>query len=279
MKHYFYLFSAVTFFYSCTNNQTNQEGAEAESADSNYLDTAAYYNKIGQQPKWPNEFDGKSILLNVNGHYSKAEADKFNLLSFMGLFYDSSSREYSIKKVLPKGGPLFTVVTSMPGFVPIIAMKSGERCLFITNNPYMNKEILHLKSEFEEGFNLEGGKTAGFYRGETYMEIKASHRKLTDNGTEYSFEYRLDLNEKENGLKTIRSTQLSYVPSFDDCNVNMVFVGDLDGDGIQDWVINNCRKYTESEECMVLFSTKASGNGTPKPIAQIQVGQEWAEGC
>jgi hypothetical protein len=279
MKHYLYLIAAITSVFSCTNNQANLEGAEAESADSNYFDTAAYYNKIGQQSKWPNEFDSKSILLNANGHYSKEEADKFNLLSFMGLFYDSSSREYSFRKVLPKDGPIFTVVTSMRGYVPIIAMKSGERCLFITNNPYMNKEILHLKSEFEEGFNLEGGKTAGFYRGETYMEIKASDRKLTDHGTEYSFEYRLDLNEKENGLRTIKSTQLSYIPTFDDCNVNMVFVGDLDGDGIQDWVINNCRKYTESEECMVLFSTKASGNGTPKPIAEIQVGQEWGEGC
>lgn len=56
-------------------------------------------------------------------------------------------------------------------------------------------------------------------------------------------------------------------------------MGDLDGDGIQDWVINNCRKYTESEQCMVLFSTKASAKGTPKPIAEMQAGQEWGEGC
>lgn len=279
MKHYLYLIAAITSVFSCTNNQTNQEGAEAESADSNYLDTAAYYEKIGQQSKWPNEFDDKSILLNVNGHYSKEEADKFNQLSFMGLFYDSSIREYSFKKVMPQNDQLFTVISSMTAYVPILSLKSGERCLFMTNNSFMKKEIVHLKSEFEEGFNLEGGKTAGFYRGETYMEIKASDRKLTDHGTEYSFEYRLDLKEKENGLKTIKSTQLSYIPTFDDCNVNMVFVGDLDGDGIQDWVINNCRKYTESEECMVLYSTKASGNGTPKPIAQIQVGQEWGEGC
>jgi hypothetical protein len=279
MKHYLYLIAAITSVFSCTNNQTNQEGAEAESADSNYFDTAAYYDKIGQQTKWPIEFDSKSILLNANGHYSKEEANKYNQLTFMGLYYDSAIKEYSFKKVMPQKDQLFTVVSSMPGYIPYMSLKPGERCLFITNNPYMNKEILHLKSEFEEGFNLEGGKTAGFYRGETYMEIKASDRKLTDNGTEYSFEYRLDLNEKENGLKTIRSTQLSYVPSFDDCNVNMVFVGDLDGDGIQDWVINNCRKYTESEQCMVLFSTKASAKGTPKPIAEMQAGQEWGEGC
>jgi hypothetical protein len=278
MKHYFYLFAIIAFCFSCTNNQTNQEGAEAESTDSNYLDTAAYYAQLNQQFKWPNEFDGKSILLNINGKFSQDEAQKYNQLSFMGLFYDSSSSEYSFKKVVPQSSQLFTVISSMPGHVPNIKLKMGERCLFITNNPYMTKEIIHLKSEFEEGFNLEAGKTAGFYKGETFMEIKASDRKLTDQGREYSFEYRLDLNEKENGIKTIKSTQLSYVPTFDDCNVNMVFVGDLDGDGIQDWVINNCRKYTESEECMVLFSTKASNNGTPKPIAQMQVGKEW-EGC
>jgi len=278
MKHYFYLFTAIVLTTSCSNNQTNLEGAEADGLDTNYFDTAAYYNKIGQQSKWPNVFDNKCILLNVNGHYSKEEADRYNKMTFMGLFFDSTSSEYSFKEVLSREGLLFTVVTSMPGYVPIISLKPNERCLFITNNPYMSKEMSHLKSEFEEGFNLEGGKTAGFYRGETYMEIKASDKKLTDNGTEYSFEYRLDLNEKENGLKTIKSTQLSYIPAFDDCNVNMVFVGDLDGDGIQDWVIKNFRKYTESEECMVLFSTKASANGTPKPIAQMQVGQEW-EGC
>ncbi len=278
MKHYFYLFAIIAFCFSCTNNQANQEGAEAESIDSNYLDTAAYYAQLNEQSKWPNEFDGKSTLLNINGKFSQDEAQKYNQLSFMGLFYDSSSKEYSLKKVVPQSSQLFTVISSMPGYVPSIKLKMGERCLFITNNPYMTKEIIHLKSEFEEGFNLEAGKTAGFYKGETFMEIKASDRKLTDQGREYSFEYRLDLNEKENGIKTIKSTQLSYVPTFDDCNVNMVFVGDLDGDGIQDWVINNCRKYTESEECMVLFSTKASNNGTPKPIAQMQVGNEW-EGC
>lgn len=66
----------------------------------------------------------------------------------------------------------------------------------------------------------------------------------------------------------MKEVLISYIPWFDDGAVTILFVGDLDGDGYPDLIIDNAYKYTETGESGVLFlSKKSTIYGLPQPIS------------
>jgi len=83
----------------------------------------------------------------------------------------------------------------------------------------------------------------------------------------------------------LKKTMLSYIPFFDDGAVEILFVGDLDGDSYPDLLIDNAYKYTGKGKSIIFYSTKASKiKGMPVPVCQSEIGHfqsefDTPEGC
>ncbi len=282
---------------SCQNKSTSI--FERELGDTSALISS---NINGANPDAvirPNSLPEENLLISLDDLFTEDQMKSWKNKKFMALVYDSSSKVYSLLKLdnLPEytspennenlhPKAVNTMMVSEDGKVGYefnIKQIPKQKVLFLISNPYMQKEIKQLKNEFDWGFNLESGKSAGFYLGEQYYRLNAYSRKGMENDRPAEFDYQLELEVTE-GIKDIFKTELSYIPYFDDGQVQVLFVGDLDGDKLPDWIIDNNYKYTNVGLSGVLFSTKASGKGQPKPISQ----QNWghlrgeelhSEGC
>lgn len=248
----------------------------------------------------PNSLPEENLLISLDDLFTEDQMKSWKNKKFMALVYDSSSKVYSLLKLdnLPEytspennenlhPKAVNTMMVSEDGKVGYefnIKQIPKQKVLFLISNLYMQKEIKNLKNEFEWGFNLESGKSTGFYVGKQYYRLNAYSRKGMENDRPAEFDYQLELEVAIEGVKDMFKTELSYIPYFDDGQVQVLFVGDLDGDNLPEWIIDNNYKYTNVGLSGVLFSTKASGKGQPKPISQ----QNWghlrgeelhSEGC
>lgn len=282
---------------SCQTNRSNN--LEDDSSDSLQAISSTLEGANPDAVIRPNSLPAENLLISLDDLFTEDQMKSWKNIKFMALVFDSSSKVYSLLKLdnLPEytspennenlhPKAVNTMMVSEDGKVGYefnIKQIPKQKVLFLISNPYMQKEIKQLKNEFDWGFNLESGKSAGFYLGEQYYRLNAYSRKGMENDRPAEFDYQLELEVTE-GIKDIFKTELSYIPYFDDGQVQVLFVGDLDGDKLPDWIIDNNYKYTNVGLSGVLFSTKASGKGQPKPITQ----QNWghlrgeelhSEGC
>lgn len=82
----------------------------------------------------------------------------------------------------------------------------------------------------------------------------------------WNYKLYISANIKGQELKTLLVAQ----PNFDDNMINIIFAGDIDGDGILDLIIDTSRHY--NSECPTIYLSKPADNGEiEKPVGKHEI--------
>ena len=267
----------ITLF-SCNNGMDNDQ--QTKTTDTLHADESN--NELGvvseagggaEKVNLPNEFEEGAVMLSLENYFTQDEVDQYKKLVFYGLFYDSTSTLYNIRKTLAS-----FVETGIhyddgrTSFECAVAIKENEACLFLFTNNYITKDLSQVKNLLAEPRFLKADEMINFTSSGFAYSLSASDYLVEPNGSQTHLDYKLMLNARvQNAAPT--ETLLSFIPWFDDGAVTILFIGDLDGDSYPDYIIDNASKYTGVSASGIFYSTKASNLiGLPKPISQQNVG-------
>lgn len=235
------------------------------------FDTAEYLERIKEMKIYPNTFETSSHLVSLEDYFTEEQANQLNKQTFMALVYDSLNHIYNLQKVETQFVEDISVTEDgRVGYYFDRPMNNHIYWLYLIANKKVKTEKFNIKNAIEYGLHLGGGETKEFnFSGKKYR-LEAKDKKITIDDREGSYEYELNLIELENN-KAKNTTQLSFIPWFDDSKVEILFIGDLDNDQLPDVIIDNSYKYTGYHISGVLFLSSASGNGTLKAVSK----EEW----
>jgi hypothetical protein len=273
------LFMAVMItLFSCNNGignnqQTNTIDTILADESNNELGVVSEAGGGAEKVNLPNEFEEDAVMLSLENYFTQDEVDQYKKLGFYGLFYDSISTSYNLRKTptsfIETGIQYDDGRTSFECGVPI---KENEACLFLFSNHYMTKDLVRVKNLLAEPRFFKADEMINFTSNGFTYTLSASDYLVEPNGSQTHMDYKLMLNARvQNAAST--ETLLSFIPWFDDGAVTVLFIGDLDGDSHPDYIIDNASKYTGVSTSGVFYSTKASNlKGLPKPISQQVMG-------
>ena len=257
---------------ACSNNKSNvtdTKHADTLITQSNEFGVVSEAGGGAKKVNLPNEFEDDAVMLSLENYFTQDEVDQYKKMEFYGLFYDSTSTSYNLRKTLTS-----YVETGIhyddgrTSFECGVAIKEKEACLFLFSNHYMTKDLVGIKNLLAEPRFFKPDEMMNFTsNGYTYT-LSASDYLVEPNGSQTHMDYKLMLNSRvQNAAST--ETLLSFIPWFDDGAVTVLFIGDLDGDSYPDYIIDNASKYTGVSKSGVFYSTKASNlKGLPKPVSQ-----------
>jgi hypothetical protein len=220
--------------------------------------------------KLPNEGLQNTWMISFSAQFDENQAKEFNKQNFIGLFYDSSNTTFYTKRieepVVPSG--YFDSEDDQPVYHWPIDKKKGESLLFAFCNPLIQKTIGPQKSIIHTPTIIEPGKSLKFSAKEFNYLLRATDQVAEVTGANHHSDYTLVLRSQNKTGGPVKEVLISYIPWFDDGAVTILFVGDLDGDGYPDLIIDNAYKYTETGESGVLFlSKKSTIHGLPQPVS------------
>lgn len=129
-----------------------------------------------------------------------------------------------------------------------------------------------LKIRFEPGAMQPGEKSEIFYFGQDF-ELVAEGRELseiTDSEWRDVVNYKLFFSGRKNGKKV--KQLLAAQPNFSGSSIGIAFIGDLDGDKIPDFIIDNSRHYNVSNPTLYLSGAAGPGELVVPVAAHRSVG-------
>ncbi len=261
---------------ACGNNKvSNEETTKLDtlSTDNNEMGAVSAAGGGAEKVNLPDVFEEGAIMLSLRNYFNQEEVNRYKSLEFYGLFYDSATSLYNLRKT-----PVSFVETGilyddgLTSFECGVVIKERESCVFLLHNKYLTQPGTKIKNVLSEPRFFQAGESMKFNIGGNEFVLSASDYVVEPNGSQTHMDYKLMLNGKfKDG--TTSETLLSFIPWFDDGSVNVLFIGDLDGDAYPDFIIDNASKYTGVTKSGVFYSTKASTiKGMPKPIAQQEEG-------
>jgi hypothetical protein len=266
----------ISLTIACSNDKVNNEETtkvDTLSTDNNEMGAVSAAGGGAEKVNLPDVFEEGAIMLSLRNYFNQEEVNRYKSLEFYGLFYDSATALYNLRKT-----PVSFVETGIlyddgrTSFDCGVVIKEGESCVFLLHNKYLKQPVLGIKNILSEIRFFQPGESMKFNSIGNEYTLSASDYLVEPNGSQTHMDYKLILNGKfRDG--TASETLLSFIPWFDDGSVNVLFIGDLDGDAYPDFIIDNASKYTGVTKSGVFYSTKASTiKGMPKPIAQQEDG-------
>lgn len=270
----FLLFFVATIF-SCGNNKTE--------SDSQTKDTAVV--TLGGTEILPNKFDTTTLFISVEDHFKEDQIAAWANKKFMAFIQDTLTKKFSLISAIPNKHSfaetqnrrhLFSNWMEVDedgnvGYMVDIELPKNSKCIYLIDNPYMKSPKMNIENKVTWGQIIEPNKNISWNQGSEKHSLLASATFENNTGKTINYkEYGLTYVIENQGKKTM-NIPLNFIPWFDDAYVKILFIGDLDGDNLNDIIIDNNYKYTNENISGVLFSSKASGNGTPKAISK----QDW----
>lgn len=261
----------------CNSSETTAEVAK----DSLLLaDMESEFPIADIERNFPYDFQTDATMVIPGGYYDHSQAERYLKQKFYGLMLDSSTMNYSIQPI----NESLDMLNSQDQFGHIgyywpMAINNGTKCLFAFSDNAINKPQTSVKNLIKEPLFLNDSNTFEYESSDRKYKIKCMHsRTKEESGIEYLSTYRLILKSTDKQGKDLRKTLLSYIPFFDDGAVEILFVGDLDGDSYPDLLIDNAYKYTGKGKSIIFYSTKASKiKGMPVPVCQSEIGNFQSE--
>jgi len=269
---------------SCSNSVNNNpqnDNSDSLSYLAAPLEEGAVSEAGGGPEKvnLPNVFDEEAIMLSLENIFTKEEVNRYKNLGFMGLFYDSTSKAYSLRRTIPSFIETGIVYDDgSTSFECGVVRNNREACLFLFSNPYLTQELKVCKNLLSKPHYFKADEHFNYTAQDQEYLLSASDYVVEPNGSQTHLDYKLILKgQAKSGASN--ETLLSYIPWFDDGAVTVLFIGDLDGDSYPDFIIDNAHKYTGVSNSGILYLTKASAiKGLPKPLSrQVQGSVEWPQ--
>ena len=269
-------FIIISLISACANNKSSI--TETNNSDTIVFDTdeMGVVSEAGggaEKINLPNEFEEGTIMLSLDNYFTQDEVNRYKSLEFYGLFYDSVTAMYNLRKTTASF--VETGIQYDDGRTSFdcgVIIKDRESCLFLLHNKYLTQPVAKIKNVLSEPRFFQAGELMKFNIGGIEFGLSASDYVVEPNGSQTHMDYKLMLKGKfKDG--TTSETMLSFIPWFDDGSVIVLFIGDLDGDTYPDFIIDNSSKYTGVTKSGVFYSTKASTiKGMPKPISVQEEG-------
>jgi hypothetical protein len=271
------VFACLVSCQPSTQTNTIADTTATATAPSTEISTeeGAVSEAGGGAPKvnLPNLFEAGTVLLSLENYFTLDEVNQYKKCSFLGLFYDSTTNLYHLRKT-----PTSFVETGIvyddgrTSFECGVKLNNQEACLFLISNTYLTQEIKGMKNFLNKPRFFKPDEQLTYTARNIDYTLFATDYLVEPTGSQTHLDYKLILKSTtQNG--TTSETLLSFIPWFDDGAVTVVFIGDLDGDNYPDYIIDNASKYTGVSNSGILYSTKASATqGMPKPISQQEQG-------
>ena len=280
------IITVITGFMGVFSSCNKENESKINSDSIVVFDTAAFLKKLPELTEYPLEFDSKSKMISINDYFSESQADQFNQLDWMALVFDSASHQYCLSRVYSGNNFEASVDVSEDGKVGYMfknIAREKQKTVFLFDNPWMKNEAKHLKNLVKGELLLEGNQTFDFSLGGKNYQLKAEDKQLIVDGRQGSYDYHLYLHQL-NKNEITASVKLSYIPWFDDSQVKILFIGDLDGDQKPDVILDNAYKYTGSGVSGILFLSAAIDGKLLKPVSKEEHGdlrgeEMHSEGC
>ncbi len=259
----------------------SSENTEVIVQDSLLLpDSVSEFPVADVERNFPYEFKSDITMVIPGGYYDHSQAERYLKQRFYGLMLDSSTMNYSIQPI----NESVEMLNSQDQFGHIgyywpMAINNRTKCLFAFSDNAMNKPQTSVKNLIKQPVFLTDSNSLKFAASDRKYKISCLHtRTKEESGLEYISKYRLILKSTDKQGKDLKKTMLSYIPFFDDGAVEILFVGDLDGDSYPDLLIDNAYKYTGKGQSVIFYSTKASKiKGMPVPVCQSEIGDFQSE--
>ena len=259
----------------------SSENTEVIVQDSLLLpDSVSEFPVADVERNFPYEFQSDITMVIPGGYYDHSQAERYLKQRFYGLMLDSSTMNYSIQPI----NESVEMLNSQDQFGHIgyywpMAINNRTKCLFAFSDNAMNKPQTSVKNLIKQPVFLTDSNSLKFAASDRNYKISCLHtRTKEESGLEYISKYRLILKSTDKQGKDLKKTMLSYIPFFDDGAVEILFVGDLDGDSYPDLLIDNAYKYTGKGQSVIFYSTKASKiKGMPVPVCQSEIGDFQSE--
>ena len=250
-------------------------------------DSVSEFPVVDAERSFPYDFQADATMVIPGGYYEKEQAERYLKQRFYGLMLDSSTMNYSIQ---PINEPLDMLNSQDQyghiGYYWPILIHQGNECLYTFSDNVISKSQSSVRNLIKQPVFLTDSSSLEFAASDRKYKISCLHiRTKEESGLEYISKYRLILKSTDKQGKDLKKTMLSYIPFFDDGAVEILFVGDLDGDSYPDLLIDNAYKYTGKGKSIIFYSTKASKiKGMPVPLCQSEIGHfqsefDTNEGC
>lgn len=263
----------------CNSSESTAENAQ-DSLLLADMESEFPIDKANADRSFPFEFQGDATMVIPGGYYDQSQAERYLKQKFYGLILDSTTMNYSIQPV----NESLDMLNSQDEFGHIgyywpMAINSRSKCLYAFSDNAINKPQTSVKNLIKKAVFLTDSNSLEFNSSDRKYKIKCMHtRTKEESGIEYISKYRLILKSTDLQGKDLKKTLLSYIPFFDDGAVEILFVGDLDGDSYPDLLIDNSYKYTGNASSVIFYSTKASKiKGMPVPVCQSEIGNFQSE--
>ena len=253
MKNILLIVSAF-FLISCAG-ESNQTSSE-EAVDSSATEAVAAEEPVFVEFDYPVDSNYGAMLVMANTMIYPDDFKNFDTKNVYALF--KGAEGYYLDQVKVEGKVL-QQEESEDETIQVVCEHKDSCIFFLSGVNYLQKrkvESLDITDPI-----LPAGRTIEFkLNGKTQkMVVNGIFRdgKETDNFNDMT-SYRLMLfGEKDN---TSVVDMLVAHDSFDDAAISLLFVGDIDGDGLLDYLLETSRKYSNSQPALYLSKPASSDN-------------------
>lgn len=143
-----------------------------------------------------------------------------------------------------------------------ILVQHDDTCLYLIESVSYLQERAVQSLSLSNTTILPGEQVKVQYNGVTY-ELSATGRKVKDGDYFAVSDYRLYITATVNNVS--KKQLLVYIPAFEEKMINILFVGDIDGDGKLDFIIDTSYHYNLTRPTLYL-SKPTSDQELVKPV-------------
>jgi hypothetical protein len=229
----------------------------AEAVDSTFVEETKTEEQMVQEFDYPVDSNYGAVLVMVNTMIYPDDYNAMDKEHVFALFKGADG--FYLDKVTTKG-EVMNQEDSNDEYIKLVTEHKDSCIFFISGVNYLTKRKVDFV-EIADG-TMPVGRTLELSLKNGYKQKLVANGTFRDGNETDNFNnmtsYRLMLFGEKNNAEIV--DMLVAHDSFDDAAITILFAGDIDGDGLMDYLIETARKYGNSSPALYLSKPAASDN-------------------